>query len=97
MTRSSVATTKIVAGRMLAVPEIASCMADFDEIQGVLDDFQNPFDCHWRLRAMLDKTADCGMRTHSAGAWKGSGTIQSLARWDPWTYRTSVAPDMGAT
>ena len=57
VTKASVGTTKIVAGRMLAVPEIASCMADFDEIQGLLDDFQNPFDCHWRLRAMLEKTA----------------------------------------
>ena len=30
VTKNSMATTKIVAGRMLAVPEIASCMADFD-------------------------------------------------------------------
>ena len=94
VTKNSVATTKIVAGRMLAVPEIASCMADFDEIQGLLDDFQNPFDCHWRLRAMLDKTAQWDENTfRCAGAWKGSGTIQSLARWDPWT----VAPDMRAS
>ena len=58
VTYESVATTKIAAERMLAVPEIASCMADFDEIQGVFDDFQNPFDCHYRLQAMLEKSAD---------------------------------------
>ena len=58
MTKESVATTKIAAERMLAVPEIASCMADFDEIQGVFDDFQNRFDCHYRLQAMLNKPAD---------------------------------------
>ena len=58
VTKESVATTKIAAERMLAVPEIASCMADFDEIQGVFDDFQNPFDCHYRLQAMLNKSAD---------------------------------------
>ena len=57
VTKDSVATFKIVAGRMLAVPEIASCMADFDDIQGFVNDFQNSCDCHWRLRAMLDKTA----------------------------------------
>ena len=57
VTPASVATTKIVAGRMLAVPEIASCMADLEEIQGLLSDFQNPFDCHFRLQAMLDKCA----------------------------------------
>eukprot|EP00975_Prorocentrum_lima_P061925 12882664-Prorocentrum_lima.AAC.1 len=75
VTFSFVDTAKTVAMRMLAVPEIAHCMADLDdyasivsEVQGVT--FQNPFDSHTRLQCILDK---CKIKDVGALTWAMQG------------------------
>ena len=55
VTLNFVDTAKSVASRMLSVPEIAFCMADLDEHHAVAGEFNNPFDSHSRLQAIMDK------------------------------------------
>ena len=55
VTLNFVDTAKSVASRMLSVSEIAFCMADLDEHHAVAGEFNNPFDSHSRLQAIMDK------------------------------------------
>ena len=55
MTLNFVDTAKSVASRMLSVPESAFCMADLDEHHALASEFNNPFDSHSRLQAIMDK------------------------------------------
>ena len=97
VTLNFVDTAKSVASRMLSVSEIAFCMADLDEHHAVASEFNNPFDSHSRLQAILDK---CKAGQTAKLIWCVEG-IWYHAKKGPLEKlelrRTSRAPQLRAT